>query len=35
MELFTDHPNPQFARKNWQSLNGQWDFGFKKSKGGL
>lgn len=35
MELFTDHPNPQFARKNWQSLNGQWDFGFKKAKAGF
>ena len=22
----TEHPKPQFMRKNWQNLNGQWDF---------
>lgn len=28
------HPNPQFERKDWESLNGEWDFGFqKKAKG--
>lgn len=32
MENFSDHPNPQFERKEWQSLNGQWDFGFEKAK---
>lgn len=21
-----EHPNPQFMRKNWQNLNGQWQF---------
>ena len=21
-----EHPNPQFMRKNWQNLNGEWDF---------
>ena len=21
-----EHPNPQFERKNWQNLNGQWQF---------
>lgn len=26
------HPNPQFERGTWQSLNGEWDFGFKKAK---
>ena len=25
-----EHPNPQFERKKWQNLNGEWDFGFKK-----
>lgn len=24
------HPNPIFERINWQSLNGEWDFGFSK-----
>ena len=28
----TEHPNPQFERKNWVNLNGKWDFGFKKAK---
>ncbi len=23
-----EHPNPQFERKNWQNLNGEWDFEF-------
>lgn len=27
------HPNPIFARDNWQSLNGSWDFGYKKIRG--
>lgn len=29
------HPNPQFERKNIEILNGQWDFGFQKSKYGF
>ena len=28
-------PNPQFAREEWQSLNGLWQFGFKKAKPGF
>lgn len=31
----TQHPNPQFMRKNWVSLNGEWDFGFEKEKRGF
>lgn len=27
-----EHPNPQFERKNWVNLNGEWDFGFKKAE---
>lgn len=23
-----EHPKPQFKRKNWQNLNGQWNFAF-------
>lgn len=23
-----DYPRPQFVRKNWENLNGAWDFGF-------
>lgn len=30
-----EYPNPQFERENWQSLNGQWDFGFKKATAGF
>lgn len=30
-----EHPNPQFMRKNWVNLNGEWDFGFKKAKAGF
>lgn len=29
----SNHPNPQFERKNWVSLNGEWDFGYEKAKG--
>lgn len=32
MNSFSDHPNPQFERREWQSLNGKWDFGFMKAK---
>lgn len=28
---FTNYPNPQFERKNWESLNGEWEFGFQKA----
>ena len=31
----TEYPNPQFERKSWQSLNGEWDFGFKKAERGF
>ncbi len=24
----SEYPQPQFERKNWQSLNGPWDFGY-------
>ena len=27
-----EHPNPQFKRANWENLNGEWDFGFKKAE---
>ena len=29
------HSNPQFARDNFESLDGQWDFGFQKAKVGF
>lgn len=32
MTSFSNSPNPQFERKNWLSLNGEWDFGFQKAK---
>lgn len=31
----TEYPNPQFERADWQSLNGEWDFGFKKAVPGF
>ncbi len=31
----SNHPNPQFERKNIEILNGQWDFGFQKAKLGF
>ena len=31
MENVINHPNPQVQRENWQSLNCEWDFGFKKA----
>ncbi len=30
-----EYPNPQFMRKNWVNLNGEWDFGFEKAKVGF
>lgn len=32
MEKIINYPNPQFQRENWISLNGEWDFGFKKAR---
>lgn len=32
MDSFSNHPNPQFERKEWQSLNGSWDCGFQKTR---
>lgn len=29
-----DYPRPQFVRKNWLSLNGQWDFAFDDDRRG-
>lgn len=29
------HPNPQFARPGWQSLDGEWDFAFDDNDTGL
>lgn len=34
MEKVINHPNPQFQRENWISLNGEYDFGFKKARPG-
>lgn len=31
----SEHPDPQFVRKNWQSLNGEWEFGFEKAQSGF
>lgn len=28
----TNHPNPQFERKEIEIINGEWDFGFEKAK---
>lgn len=30
MKSISLHPNPIFERENWQSLNGEWYFGFAK-----
>lgn len=30
MKSISLHPNPIFERENWQSLNGEWDFGFSQ-----
>lgn len=30
-----EHPNPQFMRKNWQNLNGLWEFEIDNSKSGI
>lgn len=31
----SEHPNPQFMRKNWQNLNGEWEFEFDNQMSGL
>lgn len=36
MQVFrSEYPNPQFERSSWLSLNGEWDFGFKKAVRGF
>ena len=30
-----EHPNPQFERKTWENLNGEWDFEFDFSRSKL
>lgn len=30
----TEYPRPQFARANWQNLNGEWDFAFDDEEKG-
>lgn len=35
MNMRQEYPNPQFERKNWQNLNGEWDCGFKKAVHGF
>ena len=29
-----EHPNPQWERKNWKNLNGEWMFEIDNSKSG-
>ena len=29
-----EHPNPQFERKTWRNLNGEWEFEIDKSNSG-
>lgn len=31
----SEHPDPQFQRKNWLNLNGEWDFEFDFGNSGL
>lgn len=31
----SEHPNPQFQRKDWLNLNGEWDFEFDFGNSGL
>ena len=30
-----EHPQPQMERKNWQNLNGEWEFAFDFGRSGL
>lgn len=34
MMMRPEHPNPQFYRKNWQNLNGEWQFAIDNSRSG-
>ena len=29
-----EHPNPQFERKNWINLNGEWEFSIDYGRSG-
>ncbi len=31
----SEHPKPQFQRKNWVNLNGEWDFCFDNGRSGI
>ena len=31
----SEHPDPQFQRKDWLNLNGEWDFEFDFGNSGL
>lgn len=35
MERKTEYPRPQFVRKNWQNLNGEWEFAFDDEDRGV
>ena len=36
MSIFRrNYPNPQFGRKDWVNLNGEWDFGFERARAGF
>ena len=30
-----EHPQPQLQRKNWENLNGEWEFAFDFGKSGM
>ena len=30
-----EHPRPDFERKSWQNLNGEWEFEVDSSRSGL
>jgi hypothetical protein len=32
--LRTEYPRPQFERKDWMNLNGEWEFEFDNSRAG-
>ena len=34
MTMRSEHPNPQFYRKSWQNLNGEWQFAIDNSRSG-
>lgn len=33
--LREEHPNPQFYRKNWENLNGEWEFEIDRGNSGV